>query len=66
MSGATGERMRLVKKLKKQGFRVTRTGGGHWKVEPAEGEGHVIMAFSPRSAGQYDTIKHLRSIGYKE
>jgi Holliday junction resolvase len=66
MSGARAERQRLVKKLQKQGFSVTRTGSGHWKVESPVSDGHVIMAFSPRSPADYATVKHLKRIGYKE
>jgi predicted RNA binding protein YcfA (HicA-like mRNA interferase family) len=66
MSGARAERQRLVKKLIKQGFIVTRTGSGHWQVRPPEGEGVVTMAFSPRSPADYNTKKYLRQIGFTE
>jgi predicted RNA binding protein YcfA (HicA-like mRNA interferase family) len=58
--------MKLVKALRKQGFTVERAGSGHWKVYNAEGEGPVVMAFSPRSGTpQHKTLKRLREIGWK-
>ena len=55
----------IVKKLERQGFDVTRTGSGHWKVVNPQGGDPVIMAFSPRSPADYQTVKLLKRIGYK-
>lgn len=65
MSGGRAESMKLVKNLRKQGFTVSRTGSGHWKVTHPDRGGMVIMAFSPRTAGGQDTIKHLKKLGYR-
>lgn len=64
MSDARREMGRLIRDLKKCGFVVTRTGSGHWKVTPPEGEGSVILAFSPRKAGLHRTMSRLKTIGY--
>jgi hypothetical protein len=34
-------------------------------VRPAEGEGAVTMAFSPKSPADYQTVGHLKKIGYR-
>jgi predicted RNA binding protein YcfA (HicA-like mRNA interferase family) len=57
--------MRLIKKLKKQGFSVERTGSGHWKVTRPGREGRVIMAFSPSGASNYQEVKRLKELGYR-
>lgn len=64
MSDTRRETARLVRELKKCGFIVTRTGSGHWKVQPPEGEGSVVMAFSPRNQSMHKTLIRLRAIGY--
>lgn len=63
MSGRA-EMMRLVKELKRQGFRVERTGSGHWKVQGESGE-HVIMGFSPTGTAFHKTFKKLEAIGFQ-
>ena len=63
MSDTRREMLQLVRALKKQGFTVERTGGGHWKVR-REGGTMVIMAFSPRSAAMQKTLARLKEIGY--
>lgn len=57
--------MKLVKKLRGQGFSVDRTGSGHWKVTSPAGEGPVIMGFSPSGKGLHKTLKRLESIGFQ-
>lgn len=57
--------MKLVRKLRKAGFDVERTGSGHWRVSNDRG-GTTILAFSPRSSGTHITMKKLRNIGYEE
>ena len=59
--------MALIKKLRKQGLAVERTGSGHWKVSNPEmpEAGFVIMAFSPRSTNQTGNLARLRKIGYR-
>lgn len=64
MSGRA-ERMHLVRKLRKQGFVVQRTGTGHWKAFHPNGGQAVIMAFSPNSTADHKTRKRLESIGFK-
>lgn len=59
------ETMKLVKELRKQGFRVERTGSGHWAVYNADGRGPVTMSFSPGHPRQPKTMKRLREIGFK-
>lgn len=59
------ETMQLVKKLRRQGFEVERTGSGHWQVQHPEREGRVVMAFSPNSGALHQTLKRLKEIGYK-
>jgi len=54
-----------VRELKKQGFSVRRTGSGHWMVRPPEGEGCVVLAFSPKLAAMHKTLARLEAIGYK-
>lgn len=58
------EMQQLVKELRRDGFTVTRTGSGHWMVRPAQGEGVVVMAFSPRTASFHKTLIRLKEIGY--
>ena len=62
MSDTRREMMRLVKQLRLEGFEVTRTGSGHWKVRGERG--FVIMAFSPRTSNLYKTYKRLEEIGF--
>jgi len=57
--------MRLVRELEKQGFSVKRTGSGHWMARPPEGQGCVILAFSPKLSVMHKTIARLRALGYK-
>lgn len=64
MSGRT-EMMRLVRKLKHQGFQVERTGSGHWKAQNKSGE-YVILGFSPTGTAFYKTYKRLEAIGFKK
>lgn len=59
------ESMKLVKQLQKAGFRVERTGSGHWKVYSHDGRGPVVIAFSPRTGGMHKTMKRLSEIGYQ-
>lgn len=59
------EMQQLVKELERAGFNVTRTGSGHWMVRPAEGEGSVVLAFSPRSSSFQKSLQRLRKIGYE-
>lgn len=65
MSAGRAERMKLVRKLRKAGFDVERTGSGHWRVSNGQG-GTTILAFSPRSSGTHVTMKKLKAIGYEE
>lgn len=64
MSGRA-ERMQLVRKLKRAGFIVDRTGSGHWRVQNPESGEFVIMAFSPTSTSDHKTRKQLAAIGYQ-
>lgn len=64
MSDSRREIARLVRELERQGFSVKRTGSGHWMVRPPEGEGCVILAFSPRVATFHKTLARLKNIGY--
>lgn len=64
MSGRA-ERMQLVRRLKKAGFVVERTGSGHWRVQHPGGGDVVVMAFSPTSTSDHKTRKQLESIGFK-
>lgn len=59
------EMQQLVKELERQGFSVTRTGSGHWMVRPSEGDGVVILAFSPKVASFHKSLNRLRKIGYR-
>jgi predicted RNA binding protein YcfA (HicA-like mRNA interferase family) len=65
VSGNRGEMMKLVKKLRKQGFDVQRTGSGHWMVKSPDGKGSTVLSFSPGSRGIVKTMKQLEKIGYK-
>lgn len=65
MSAGRAERQKLVRRLRKAGFSVERTGSGHWRVSNDRGES-TIMGFSPSSSGTHLTMKKLRAIGYKE
>lgn len=58
------EMQQLVRELESAGFKVTRTGSGHWKVMSRTGMGHVIMGFSPNSAGLQKTLTRLKKIGF--
>ena len=64
MSSSRREIDMLVRELEKQGFSVKRTGSGHWMVRPPEGEGCVVLAFSPRVASLHKTLSRLKTIGY--
>ena len=64
MSGRS-ERMQLVRRLKSAGFKVERTGSGHWRVQHPEGGNVVVMAFSPTSTSDHKTRKQLAAIGFK-
>lgn len=55
---------KLVRELEKDGFIVTRTGSGHWKITNPKHGGMVIMAFSPKAASFQKTMIRLREIGY--
>lgn len=59
------ESMKLVKDLRKQGFRVVRAGSGHWMAYSGNGLGPVTFAFSPSKHGLHKTLKRLAEIGYK-
>lgn len=58
------ETMQLVKRLRKAGFEVERTGSGHWKVSKGNGP-FVTLGFSPRGNGLHKSIKRLREIGFE-
>lgn len=60
-----GEMSKLVKKLRKQGFEVSRTGSGHWMVKAPNGPGSTVLAFSPSARGLRQSEKQLVQIGYK-
>jgi predicted RNA binding protein YcfA (HicA-like mRNA interferase family) len=66
VSGGRGDQMKLVKAVRKQGFRVERTGGGHWKVTNTSTGEFVFMSFSPNKTRQLETLKRLHNIGFKE
>lgn len=59
-----GEMMKLVKRLRKEGFDVDRTGSGHWKVKAPDGTGQTVLSFSPGAGGLKQTLSQLRKIGY--
>lgn len=62
-SGHRADMMKLVKKAKKQGCLVERSGSGHWKIKCPNGT-VVIASFSPSAPGAYrDTIRNLRKAG---
>ena len=65
MSSARRETQQLVNELRRDGFKVTRTGSGHWKVENPSRAGMVIMAFSPKTASFYKTLIRLRELGFQ-
>ena len=58
------EMMRLVKRIRKQGLNVERTGSGHWKVTRPGGGDCVIMGFSPNHSGMHKTMKRLEELGF--
>lgn len=60
---ARAEMKKLVDKASKQGFKVSRSGGKHWKVEAPDGR-KTYLSFSPSAVGP-QTMKQLREIGYK-
>ena len=64
MSAGRAETMKLVRSLLKQGFNVERTGGGHWRVQAADGGPVVVMGFSSGSSDLSKTLKRLKEIGY--
>jgi hypothetical protein len=64
MNDARRDMDRLVRELQSSGFEVSRTGSGHWKVQPPEGGGCVFMSFSPRTSAFHKTMKRLKEIGY--
>jgi biotin operon repressor len=57
--------MKLVRRLRQQGFNVERTGSGHWKVTADGRTDWVLISFSPSSAPQHKSIKRLKELGYK-
>ena len=62
---ARAEQQKLVRDLKKQGFDVVRTGGGHWKVSHPQRQGCTFIAFSPKRPPGPETFKQLRELGYE-
>lgn len=65
MSSARRETQQLVNELRRAGYSVTRTGSGHWKIQPQAGGGMVIMAFSPKSSQFHKTLIRLRELGFE-
>lgn len=59
-----GEMQKLVKKVRKQGFYIERTGGGHWMVKSPDGKGMTVLGFSPSSQGLKESVKQLERIGF--
>jgi predicted RNA binding protein YcfA (HicA-like mRNA interferase family) len=56
-----GQRKRFAE-LKKAGWTITRTGGGHYKLTHPNG-GSVIAPFSPSAAGSWrQTEQHIARI----
>lgn len=65
MAGHRADMMKLLKKAKKAGCSVERTGSGHWMITTPSGR-TILCAFSPRTAGAYrGTINALRKAGVK-
>ena len=62
-SGHRADMMKLVKKARKKGCDVERTGSGHWRITTPDGA-VVTASFSPSCPGAYrDTIRDLRKAG---
>ncbi len=57
--------MKLIKDLDRQGFDVSRTGSGHWKVTYPGRPGCAILSFSPKGSAFHKTMKRLRELGYQ-
>lgn len=66
MSAGRAETMKLIRKLRKQGFTCEQTGGKHWKVSHPDHPEFTIMSFSPKSTSFPKTMKRLRAMGFKE
>jgi hypothetical protein len=62
---ARAEMMKMLREVKSAGFRVERTGSGHWHVRPPEGPGLVTLSFSPKYFNEKAVSRQLRSIGYE-
>ena len=63
MAGHTSDMRKLMRRAKKAGCTVTRTGGGHYKIITPNGT-RIICSFSPRDNGAYrDTLRDLRRDG---
>lgn len=64
MSGSRGEITKLLRRARKQGLSVERTGGGHWKVTAPDVDEFVTVAFSPRSPNMKNIEKDLKKLGF--
>lgn len=62
MSHST-EMTKLVRKLRKEGYLVSITGSGHYKVTGPES--FVILPMSPRRDDMRPVMRTLKLIGYK-
>lgn len=59
------EMKKLLAAVEKQGFEITRTKAGHYRVAKPGGR-FTILSFSPGTSGHAKTLKQLRDIGYEE
>jgi len=63
MAGHRSDMMKLMKRAKKHGCIVERTGGGHWKITTPSGA-VITTSFSPSNPGPYrDTLRALQKEG---
>lgn len=63
--GGQAETNKLLRKLQKQGFVVTKTRNGHWEIRHPDSPDMVRMSGSPKASGFYRSEKRLRAMGAK-
>lgn len=62
---AKKEVQQTIRKLRKQGWRVEMTKGGHYKCFPPDGGPYWIMGSTPRGDGHRHARNELKRMGAK-
>jgi hypothetical protein len=66
VSAGRAESTKILRKAQRQGLRIERTKGGHWKVTSPESGQFRIVSFSPRTTNMHNLKQSLRELGYED